>query len=202
VWTKRSSFSLCAAVGLALTALAVASAEPRCAFPYCPNPAYTTGLVGTTSATTVCNRSTKTVRNVSAAEKRQIYASYHIDPAAPAVKETRMPSTVADSDEGVDSSPKLDPNAPGKPGPGGSQYEIDHLIPLELGGSNDAKNLWPQSYRQAWGAHIKDELENKLHKMVCAHQITLPEAQAAIRKNWVSAYDTYYAPSRLKKTTP
>jgi hypothetical protein len=26
-------------------------------------------------------------------------------------------------------------------------YEIDHLISLELGGSNSIRNLWPESYR-------------------------------------------------------
>jgi hypothetical protein len=40
-------------------------------------------------------------------------------------------------------------------------YEIDHLIPLELGGSNALKNLWPQSFQtQPWNAHVKDYLEN------------------------------------------
>jgi hypothetical protein len=33
--------------------------------------------------------------------------------------------------------------------------EVDHLISLELGGSNDIKNLWPQPYSGAWNAHIK-----------------------------------------------
>jgi hypothetical protein len=28
------------------------------------------------------------------------------------------------------------------------QYEVDHLISLELGGSNSIRNLWPQSYKQ------------------------------------------------------
>lgn len=49
------------------------------------------------------------------------------------------------------------------------EYEIDHLIPLELGGSNALKNLWPQSHQtQPWNAHIKDQLENTLHQLVCA----------------------------------
>ena len=26
-------------------------------------------------------------------------------------------------------------------------YEVDHLIPLELNGSNSIKNLWPESHR-------------------------------------------------------
>jgi hypothetical protein len=33
--------------------------------------------------------------------------------------------------------------------------EIDHLISLELGGSNDIKNLWPQPYEPAPGAREK-----------------------------------------------
>ena len=32
-------------------------------------------------------------------------------------------------------------------------YEIDHLVSLELGGSNDIKNLWPQSYCGDNNAH-------------------------------------------------
>ena len=68
-------------------------------------------------------------------------------------------------------------------------YEIDHLISLELGGSNDQKNLWPQSYKtQPWNAHVKDKLENKLHDMVCDGELELQDAQDMIAKDWVGAY--------------
>ncbi|MFL6465952.1 MAG: HNH endonuclease, partial [Bryobacteraceae bacterium] len=48
-----------------------------------------------------------------------------------------------------------------------SQYEVDHLISLQLGGSNSIRNLWPESYNIYWNAHVKDALENRLHAMVC-----------------------------------
>lgn len=74
----------------------------------------------------------------------------------------------------------------------GGPYEVDHLISLELGGSNDIKNLWPQSYVSTPNnAHMKDQLENKLHQMVCAHQLDLATAQREIAGNWIAAYQAY-----------
>lgn len=69
-----------------------------------------------------------------------------------------------------------------------SEYEVDHLISLELGGSNDDSNLWPQSYRGIWNARLKDILENRLHYLVCADKISLREAQHMISTNWIQAY--------------
>ena len=72
------------------------------------------------------------------------------------------------------------------------RYEIDHLIPLELGGSNDIKNLWPESYTTTpFNAYKKDALENKLHDLVCADKITLHEARQSISVDWVKAYHDY-----------
>lgn len=66
--------------------------------------------------------------------------------------------------------------------------EVDHLISLELGGSNDEKNLWPESYVPVPGAHQKDLVENHLHAEVCAGTMTLQRAQHVIQTDWVSEY--------------
>jgi hypothetical protein len=91
---------------------------------------------------------TKTVRNVSAATKREVFAEYGI----------------AD------------------PTPGA--YEVDHLISLELGGSNDIGNLWPEPYSGADNAHDKDTIENRLHSQVCSGTLSLTQAQYEIVHWW------------------
>ena len=60
-------------------------------------------------------------------------------------------------------------------------YELDHFIPLELGGHpTDKRNLWPQLWTGACGAHAKDAVENDLHRRVCNRTMTLAAAQVAI----------------------
>lgn len=71
--------------------------------------------------------------------------------------------------------------------------EVDHLISLEIGGSNDQTNLWPQPYCGDENAHVKDTLENKLHKLMCDGTIDMKTAQNAISTNWIQAYNTYVA---------
>ncbi len=69
------------------------------------------------------------------------------------------------------------------------QYEIDHVIPLELGGDNSIKNLWPQLNDHPRGyLNSKDVLENRLHVLVCAGRVALIGAQRAIASNWVSEF--------------
>jgi hypothetical protein len=68
------------------------------------------------------------------------------------------------------------------------EYEVDHLVPLEAGGSNDIANLWPEAAEPRPGFHEKDKVENYLHDAVCAGAITLPEAQRAIATDWLTLY--------------
>lgn len=64
-------------------------------------------------------------------------------------------------------------------------YQIDHLIPVELGGDpTDIRNLWPQPIASA---KKKNVVENELHARVCSGQMTLNEAQSRIAKDWTTA---------------
>lgn len=63
--------------------------------------------------------------------------------------------------------------------------ELDHLIPLELGGApSDPKNLWiqPGSIPNA-----KDAVENTLKRRVCQKLEILKQAQSDIATNWTTA---------------
>lgn len=69
-----------------------------------------------------------------------------------------------------------------------SDYEEDHLVPLELGGSpRDPENLWPEPRYGSKTSYTKDGVENKLKTAVCAGKVTLSAARSAIRKNWTTA---------------
>lgn len=73
-----------------------------------------------------------------------------------------------------------------------ADYELDHLIPLSIGGAPaSADNLWPQLWAGPRGAKVKDRLEVKLHTLVCSHKVTLAAAQKAIRTDWTAAYRKY-----------
>lgn len=68
------------------------------------------------------------------------------------------------------------------------EYEVDHLISLELGGSNDIANLWPEPAEPRPGFHEKDQVENYLHDQVCSGAISLQQAQSEIATNWLAVY--------------
>jgi hypothetical protein len=68
-------------------------------------------------------------------------------------------------------------------------YELDHIVPLALGGHPRAlDNLqlqpWPEAKR-------KDRIEVKLQCLVCSGQVPLIEAQNAIATDWEAAYHRY-----------
>lgn len=62
--------------------------------------------------------------------------------------------------------------------------ELDHLIPLSLGGGNQPRNLWPQPGRIP---NPKDAVENRLRREVCAGRRSLDDAQHAIATDWREA---------------
>ena len=64
---------------------------------------------------------------------------------------------------------------PGAP----SSYELDHYLPLELGGHpTNPLNLWPELWSQA---RVKDKWENALNRAVCALRMSLRAAQEKIK---------------------
>ena len=75
--------------------------------------------------------------------------------------------------------------------------ELDHLIPLELGGASTVTNLWPQPWAGPVGATVKDDLENRLNELVCSRRLPLQAAQEAIARDWVAAYRAYIGPINL-----
>ena len=67
-------------------------------------------------------------------------------------------------------------------------FEVDHLIPLELGGDNVIENLWAEAASPKPGFHEKDLVENYLHRQVCAGAMTLDAAQKVIATDWLSVW--------------
>ncbi|HEY2327930.1 MAG TPA: HNH endonuclease signature motif containing protein [Gaiellaceae bacterium] len=70
----------------------------------------------------------------------------------------------------------------------GYTIEIDHIIPLELGGSNDIANLYPEPGSGPANYHVKDKLENRLHDLVCGGSMGLAAAHRGIATNWETQY--------------
>jgi hypothetical protein len=72
--------------------------------------------------------------------------------------------------------------------PEGFSGELDHLVPVSLGGSNDPDNLWPFHPQGDFTLDAKNALAARLRDMVCAGKISLKEAQEAFKKDWTKAY--------------
>lgn len=70
-------------------------------------------------------------------------------------------------------------------------YNVDHLIPPGLGGSNSLKNLWPQPLAGEWTSQMKNRLERRLRKLVCSGALDLKTSQQEIATDWIGAYKKY-----------
>jgi hypothetical protein len=71
------------------------------------------------------------------------------------------------------------------------RFDIDHLVPLSLGGSNDLRNLWPHPWDCPWNPRMKAALEARLRVLVRQGVVGLREAQEALCRDWVEAYGRY-----------
>jgi hypothetical protein len=70
-----------------------------------------------------------------------------------------------------------------------STVVLDHLVPLQLGGSpQDAANLWPEPTTGPATAGMKDAVESYLNGEVCRGRMQLVDAQKQIASDWVSVY--------------
>jgi hypothetical protein len=76
-----------------------------------------------------------------------------------------------------------------------SEYELDHLQSIEdLGSPTDPRNLWMMVYADRYGARVKDVLETKVKRLLCAGKITAADARAALVPNWLVGYARYIGP--------
>lgn len=70
-------------------------------------------------------------------------------------------------------------------------YELDHIIPIELGGN--AYNLTNLQLQRWKDAFAKDDQENKLHDLVCQHKMLLKDAQEYFYRVWGEGGDVHKA---------
>ena len=129
--------------------LAPSSTKAGPAYVY-PNLSLTPGAALTTDASTICTPGyASSVRDVSTATKKEVYAEYGVS----------YPQSLG-------------------------AYEVDHFIPLEIGGSNDLTNLWLEPATPTPGFHQKDQFENFEHGQVCNGTTSVAEAQRRMVSDW------------------
>ena len=74
----------------------------------------------------------------------------------------------------------------------GYSIEIDHIVPLELGGSNAIGNLFPEPGAGPASYHAKDALENRAKAWVCEGRLSLAAARRGFATNWESLYQRLF----------
>jgi len=68
------------------------------------------------------------------------------------------------------------------------KFNIDHFIPLSLGGTNDIENLWVEPILKNAGWREKQYVETYLHRKVCSGEMSLQDAQERIQDDWHKIY--------------
>ena len=73
-------------------------------------------------------------------------------------------------------------------------FEIDHLVPLGIGGADDDRNLGQSRGRiePQWNAETKDRLEWRMRELICAGELDVREAQRMMEDDWVDAYGRFF----------
>ena len=75
--------------------------------------------------------------------------------------------------------------AAGIPWSQAADYELDHIVPLQLGGHpTNVKNLQLQPFDGPDGARAKDVVETRMKRLVCDGHITLHAARACMATDW------------------
>ena len=186
--------------------LALAAFGAVCALAACAPAATTAGFspAGTTPAATPSPTATATFPAAWPAPDRQLTPGViattdvnrlcpHVDPALEAARPTTAEKARVYAAYGLT-----------YPQPAG-KYELDHLLPLELGGApDDPANEWPElndapdpaaitknHLSPAFVHNSKDLSEDVLHADVCAGTVSLGAAQQAMLSDWRQAYVTY-----------
>ena len=72
------------------------------------------------------------------------------------------------------------------------QYEVDHLVPLEGGGSNSIDNLFPEPANPRPGFHEKDRVENQMRSRICYRGLNERAAQRQIARNWTAYWNAWF----------
>ena len=80
-----------------------------------------------------------------------------------------------------------------------TKYQIDHFIPISIGGSHDPKNLWPQPIIDNIGFIEKQQVAQYLHEAVCRGDMEISMAQEIIRLDWHKVFNEIQEKKASKK---
>jgi hypothetical protein len=71
-----------------------------------------------------------------------------------------------------------------------AKYDIDYLVPIQLGGATTTQNMWPAAFKGT-GFFEKVQLDHVLRDRVCHRELSLRTAQRDLEHNWYVAWLKY-----------